>query len=184
MADAQPQFTENEAAKTEEKALPKLTPSEFSQYNRLAEHMDHFHNHFRNTWNTLYTACETGERPVGMSIRQFLGVAEQFISHLTMHHTIEERYFFPVLARKMPAFKKELELLTQHEQIHEGLERLEEYVADCKTGEKELRMGKMKEVLDTFGKVLWEHMDDEVRQLGAENMRKYWSLEEMRSLPM
>ncbi|KAF2873740.1 hypothetical protein BDV95DRAFT_488812 [Massariosphaeria phaeospora] len=168
----------------EQKPLPKLTPSEFRQYNRMAEHMNHFHNHFRETWTMLMTACESQKRPQGMSIRQFLAVCEQMIHGLTMHHTIEERHIFPVLAKKMPAFKKELELLTQHKQIHEGLDKLELYVNECKSGERELRMSEMKDVLDTFGEVLWQHLDDEVDQLGAENMRKYWTLEELRRMPM
>lgn len=101
-----------------------------------------------------------------------------------MHHTIEEQHIFPVLAKRMPAFQKELELLTQHKRIHEGLDRLEEYFADCRSGKTEFRMSEMKKIMDTFGKVLWEHLDDEVKELGAENMRKYWTLDEMRRLPM
>jgi hypothetical protein len=58
----------------------------------MAEHMDYFHNHFRETWNVLYTACETGKRGKGMSIRQFIGLGQQFCSQLEMHHGIEERY--------------------------------------------------------------------------------------------
>ncbi|KAF2690389.1 hypothetical protein K458DRAFT_253357, partial [Lentithecium fluviatile CBS 122367] len=168
----------------EEKPLPKLTPSEFRQYNRMAEHMDYFHNHFRHTWTTIMTACETNKRPAGMSIKQFLALGDQFVSHLTMHHTIEETHIFPVLAKKMPAFRNELELLSQHKQIHKGLDRLEEYLGECRRGERELRLGELKEVLEGFGGVLWEHLDAEVKQLGAENMRKYWSLEEMRRMPM
>ncbi|KAF2248633.1 hypothetical protein BU26DRAFT_427298 [Trematosphaeria pertusa] len=170
--------------KPEEKPLPKLTPSEFRQYNRMAEHMDYYHNHFRQTWTTLTTACENNKRPSGMSIKQFLALGEQFCHHLTMHHTIEEQHIFPVLAKKMPAFKKELELLSQHKEIHRGLEKLEEYLGECRVGERELRLIELKGVLDGFGNVLWSHLDDEVRQLRAENMRKYWSLEEMRMLPM
>jgi hemerythrin-like domain-containing protein len=168
----------------EEKSLPKLTPSEFRQYNRMAEHMDYFHNHFRHTWTTLMTACETNKRPAGMSIKQFLSLGDQFVSSLTMHHGIEEQHIFPILAKKMPAFQKELELLTQHKQIHKGLDRLEEYLGECRRGERELRLGEMKVVLEGFGDVLWAHLDDEVKQLGAENMRKYWTLEEMRRIPM
>lgn len=168
----------------EEEPLPKLTPSEFRQYNRMAEHMDYFHNHFRHTWNTLMTACETNKRPAGMSIKQFLSLGDQFVSSLTMHHGIEEAHIFPMLAKKMPAFRKELELLSQHKRIHEGLDRLEEYLGQCRTGERELRMEVLKGVLEGFGDVLWAHLDDEVKELGAENMRKYWTLEEMRRMPM
>lgn len=167
-----------------EKPLPKLSAAEFREYNRMAEHMDYFHNHFRSTWNLLMTACESQKRPSGMSIRQFLATGEQFVQQLTMHHGIEEKHIFPILAKKMPAFRKELELLTQHKEIHKGLDKLGDYLEACRCGEKELRLSELKEILDGFGKVLWEHLDDEVKQLGAENMRKYWTVEEMRRMPM
>lgn len=84
----------------------------------------------------------------------------------------------------MPLFQKQDLLVTQHKEIHAGLEKLEKYLADCRTGERELRLDELKVVMDGFGKVLWQHLDEEVEQLGAENMRKFWSLEEMRRMPM
>jgi len=165
-------------------ALPKLKPEEFRVYNHMAEHMNMFHNHFRQTWNTLHTAASNNARPSGMSIRQFLALGEQFCSQLDLHHNIEEQHIFPVLAKKMPAFRKELELLTQHKQIHAGLDKLEAYIKECRSGERELVMRELKEILDGFGTVLWQHLDDEVEQLGAENMRKYWTPKEMKSMPM
>ncbi|KAF2796705.1 hypothetical protein K505DRAFT_323090 [Melanomma pulvis-pyrius CBS 109.77] len=184
MASINPPATPEGVPACSEKPLPKLTPSEFRQYNRMAEHMDYYHNHFRSTWTLMMTACEKNKRPDGMSIRQFLQTGQQLCSSLTMHHGIEEAHIFPVLARKMPAFQKELELLTQHKEIHKGLDQLEEYLEACRSGERELRLGELKKVLDTFGEVLWQHLDDEVKQLGAENMRKYWTLDEMKRLPM
>ena len=89
-----------------------------------------------------------------------------------------------VLAKKMDAFREELELLTHHKLIHIGLEKLEKYLEDCKFGETELRMSQLKDIMDSFGAVLWEHLDAEVKQLGAENMRKYWSIKEMQRMPM
>jgi len=168
----------------QEPVLPKLSTAEFKAYNRMAEHMDYFHNHFRATWKMLYAACSSGRRPANMSLRQFISSAEQFCHQLTMHHTIEEQHIFPILAAKMPAFRKELELLTQHKQIHNGIEKLEEYMEKCRSGEKDLRMEELKEIMDSFGDVLWSHLDDEVKQLSGENMRKYWTLEEMRRMPM
>lgn len=64
------------------------------------------------------------------------------------------------------------------------MDRLDAYLMDCRSGEKELRLDEMKKVMDSFGKVLWDHLEDEVRTLGAENMRKYWTQEEMRRLPI
>jgi len=142
------------------------------------------HENFRHSWNMLHGACVAGKRPQGMSIRTFINVGEQFCHHLTIHHTIEEQHIFPILARKMPAFKKELQLLTQHKQIHAGLDKFEAYLAQCKSGERELRLNEMKEVMETFGTVLWQHLDDEVKELRAENMKKYWSPEEMGRIPI
>lgn len=184
MADAGAEQKTGNASKSEEQALPKLSPAEFRGYNHMAEQMEYYHNHFRHTWNSLYKACETNKRPAGMSIRQFLATAEQFCHQLTFHHTIEEQSIFPVLAKRMPVFKQEMELLEQHKGIHEGLEVLEAYIAECRSGEKELQLREMKRIMDGFGKVLWTHLDAEVKQLGAENMRKYWTLAEMRQLPM
>ncbi|KAJ6286127.1 hypothetical protein J3E71DRAFT_260676 [Bipolaris maydis] len=168
----------------EKKPLPKLTPSEFRQYNRMAVEMNRYHEHFRAMWKVIYTACEAGKRPENMSIRQFISTCKQFCQGLTFHHTIEEQHIFPILAKRMPAFKKELELISQHKQIHVGIDRAEKYLQECESGERELRLQEMKEILDSFGEVLWQHLDDEVEQLGAENMRKYWSLDEMRRIPM
>jgi hemerythrin-like domain-containing protein len=119
-----------------------------------------------------------------MSIKQFLTTGLELCSSLNLHHDIEEKHVFPLLARKMPLFQKQDLLVAQHKEIHAGLEKLEKYLGDCRIGERELRLNELKVVMDGFGKVLWQHLDEEVEQLEAENMRKFWSLEEMRRMPM
>jgi len=180
MADLAP--ADDGQSKATPEDLPKLSMAEFREYNRLATRMELFHNWFRQTWNTLYTACTTSRRPEDLSLREFLSLGLNFCDSLETHHSIEEVHVFPTLARKMPAFRQELELLTQHKQIHQGLDKLQLYLEGCKTGQQELRLGEMKEIMDGFGKVLWEHLDDEVKELGAQNMRKYWTIEEMKRL--
>ncbi|KAA8573018.1 hypothetical protein EYC84_003561 [Monilinia fructicola] len=88
-----------------EEALPKLSAADFRVYNSMAEHMEYFHNHFRQSWTLLHTACTTNQRPRNLSLRQFLQTGLSFISQLEVHHGIEEQHIFPVLARKMPEFK-------------------------------------------------------------------------------
>lgn len=119
-----------------------------------------------------------------MSIRQFIGVGEDFCRYLTMHHSIEEAHIFPVLARKMAIFSKGGEHKVQHEAIHAGLERFEKYLGAVRSGERELRLEEWKEVMDGFGAVLWRHLDEEVETLGAGNMVRFWTREEMRGMPM
>lgn len=64
------------------------------------------------------------------------------------------------------------------------MDMLEAYLDDCKSGRRDLRMAEMKEVLDSFGTVLWSHLQDEVDELSPDKMRQYWSIEEVKRLPM
>lgn len=99
-----------------------------------------------------------------------------------MHHDIEETYVFPRLATRMPAFQKNLVLIKQHKQIHAGMDKLGAYLAECRSGARDLRMDELKELMDSWKDVLWMHLDREVEELGAENMRKYWSIKEMKAI--
>ncbi|GFF37083.1 hypothetical protein IFM58399_04770 [Aspergillus lentulus] len=172
-------------AKGNNEPLPPLSPKDFRTYNRMAEQMDQFHNHFRLTWNQLQDACtSTGKKSSGLSPRQLIMAGLSFCSQLDFHHSIEEQHIFPVLAKRMPEFRRELALLSQHRQIHKGLEKLEDYLTKCRSGEVDLQREEVKRLMDGFGDVLWQHLDEEVRTLGAENMRRYWSLQEMARLPM
>ena len=135
----------------------------------------------------LYSACETKQRPMSMSLKHFINTGLQFCSLLATHHGIEEQHIFPILAKKMPEFKQgknAAELLKQHQAIHVGMDQFEDYLRSCRSGETELDLTKLKEKMDSWGTVLWTHLAQEVKTLGAENMRKYWSLEEMRRMPM
>lgn len=131
----------------------------------------------------LYKACGNGSRPEGMSIRTFIAQGLSLCRSITMHHMIEEQEIYPPLAERMPMFKDDEHLIGQHALIHNGLDKLQEYLGKCRVGETELRLPEMKSIMDEFGEVLWAHMDDEVRDLGAGNMRMYWTKEEMQAFP-
>ncbi|OJJ96224.1 hypothetical protein ASPACDRAFT_125771 [Aspergillus aculeatus ATCC 16872] len=168
----------------EEAPLPPLSAKEFRVYNRLAEHMDQFHTHFRHTYATLQTACAPSNKKSTLPPKALITLGLEFCHHLTVHHTIEERHIFPVLARRMPEFRRELSLIGQHKVIHRGMDALERYLEGCRRGETDLERGEVKRLLEGFGTVLFEHLDEEVDALRAENMRKYWALGEMAGLPM
>ncbi|OTA62069.1 hypothetical protein K449DRAFT_382769 [Hypoxylon sp. EC38] len=180
--------------KKEEKKLPPLKGAEFRAYNRLAEHMDVFHAHFRTSWNALWAAACAGNSKGKASSRNGRSIINDglaFISQLEMHHNIEETYIFPILARRMPEFRTDgkggkgaAELLQQHREIHDGMEGMRKYLRACRDGEKELDMPTLKAQMENWGSVLWKHLDQEVETLGAENMRKYWTAEEIRRIPM
>jgi hemerythrin-like domain-containing protein len=118
-----------------------------------------------------------------MSIRQFLSLGIEFCQMLHMHHSIEEQRIFPQLARRMPAFRRELLLLTQHKEIHKGMDKMEDYLEECRRGQQDFQFRVLREKMDSFGEVLWAHLDEEVKELGGRNMAKYWTKEEMSRIP-
>jgi hypothetical protein len=79
---------------------------------------------------------------------------------------------------------EDCELLRQHKAIHEGMDEFADYLRRCKARECEFELGVLKEKMDSWGEVLFKHLDQEVRDLGAENMRRHWTLAEMRAIPM
>ncbi|KAF9877386.1 hypothetical protein CkaCkLH20_05086 [Colletotrichum karsti] len=182
---AAPTKSEGEDAAPAQPELPPLSPAEFRVYNQMAEKMDYFHNHFRAQWTILHDAATSGHRPRNMTLKQFIDTGLQFAQHLTAHHGIEERFVFPMLARKMPEFRGgRAELLQQHRQIHKGMDQFEDYLRRCRSRETELELAVLREKMDSWGGVLWTHLDQEVKTLGAENMRRYWTMEEVRNMPM
>lgn len=117
-----------------------------------------------------------------MSIRTFIRNGKNLCRSIISHHQFEEAYIYPQLAQRIPAFAEHQSLLEQHKEIHEGLVKVEKYLKLCEIGEKELRMGELKALMDEFGEVLWEHLDEEVRDLGADVMRRYYSVEEFKAM--
>jgi hemerythrin-like domain-containing protein len=128
----------------------------------------------------LWSYATTGKRPNNMTLKQLIRAGIDFGHHLTTHHTIEEQIIFPQLGKRMPEFDaKRGDLLGQHKKIHEGLDGLEAYLERVQRGEEDLEAAALKSKMESWGGVLWAHLDDEVRALGAENMRRYWSKEEV-----
>ncbi|KAB8349712.1 hypothetical protein FH972_023727 [Carpinus fangiana] len=163
----------------------KLSDADKKASNRMADMMELYHNSFRAEWNELYSACSP-DHSRKVSASQLIRLGQGLISHLTMHHNIEEAHIFPILGQRMPAFRSDALTgpLQQHREIHAGMDKLGEYFNACKSGERSLRREEVKEICDSFGTVLWAHLDDEVEQLGWENMTKYWTKQEILRMPM
>ncbi|KAL6233307.1 hypothetical protein BDW75DRAFT_215474 [Aspergillus navahoensis] len=171
--------------------MEPLSAADFRIYNRLAEQMENIHNSFRATWTELKSACSPptkGDSNDADSEIILLGLS--FCSGLSSHHSIEERYIFPLLAERMPEFAAGAVLTAQHEAIHDGLVRLGAYLRGCERyldGEKEgwrLDRDALRGLLEgedhEFERVLWEHLDLEVELLRPERLRRVWGVEEVR----
>ncbi|KIY73083.1 hypothetical protein CYLTODRAFT_387548 [Cylindrobasidium torrendii FP15055 ss-10] len=157
---------------------------EEAKWNSLADRMSMFHDHFKHEFTSLYEMADGSFSKRGLNLGLYLQTARQFEHYLTVHHTIEERHIFPVLAKKMPAFQHNEEHLKSHEGIHDGLEKLKTLLHKWKLDPKSYSPEEMRGCLDGFREVLFRHLDDEVKDLGAENMKKYWTLDEVARIPM
>jgi hemerythrin-like domain-containing protein len=59
-----------------------------------------------------------------------LTVADDFLRHLTVHHTMEERYFYDILEREPQAHAKALEAVNEHHIIELIIKDLERFPRD------------------------------------------------------
>ncbi|KAL4749851.1 hypothetical protein BDW72DRAFT_213827 [Aspergillus terricola var. indicus] len=186
--------------------LGPLSPADFRIYNRLAEQMENIHNGFRATWAELKTACSSPPSrpqfptPPPLAKRnldtdsEIILLGLSFCSGLSSHHSIEERYIFPLLAERMPEFAAGGVLTEQHEVIHDGLIRLGAFLRGCERylhGDEDgwgLDRGVLKGLLEgedgKFESVLWEHLDQEVELLRPSSLRRVWGVEDLRRFAM
>ncbi|KAJ7178520.1 hemerythrin HHE cation binding domain-containing protein [Mycena crocata] len=148
--------------------------------------MASFHGYFKQEFNTIYELADGTFERRGLSLSLYLEMAKRFNSHLTMHHTIEERHIFPILAKRMPEFSTETEAghIDSHKGIHHGLEELATLVYKFKKEPSTYSPTEMRACLDSFRQVLFTHLDQEVQDLQGSNMKKYFTLEELESIPM
>jgi hypothetical protein len=162
-------------------AARSWSTSEVQQWNQHKVHMQSFHNHFRQSFEELHMLADSYDK-YGISLQQYIGHALMLPRQLTMHHTIEDRYWFPVLAERMPEFTEDDQHAASHHLIHEALDALEAWLKHVKRDEKEYSTEKMKEMLQALGKPLFKHLGEEETSLGMENMQKYWTLDEVNGL--
>lgn len=145
--------------------------------------MSYFHSWLGAEFDTVYSFSD-GSFAKTMTLQAYLRMVMQFHGHLCAHHDIEETYVFPVLARKMPSFADNEKHKSSHKVIHEGLDKLETLAASWKKEPTTFSPDTLRACLDEFRKPLFTHLDEEVRDLSSENLKKYYSLEEVDQLPM
>ncbi|KAH9892499.1 hypothetical protein C8Q73DRAFT_698298 [Cubamyces lactineus] len=155
-----------------------------AKWNRLAEAMTYFHNHFKHEFNAIYELADGSFAKRGMSLPMYLRLASQLARGLTTHHTIEERYIFPILAKRMTSFKDDEVHLKSHEAIHHGLDELTALIRKWSEEPSKYSPEEMRACLDSWREVLFKHLDQEVQDLSGENMKKYWTLEELERIPI
>jgi len=154
------------------------------RWNRLATRMHGFHSYLLSELNSIYNLADGKYTQRGMSLSQYLRQASEFRSHLEMHHNIEERYIFPVLAQRMSVFGDNAKHRNAHAIIHEGMNRLSALVGRYQRDPTIYSPVEIRDCLDSFKEVLVSHLAEEEKDLSGENMKQYYTLEEVDRLPM
>jgi len=146
--------------------------------------MHGFHSYLLSELNSIYNLADGKYTQRGMSLSQYLRQALEFRSHLEMHHNIEERYIFPVLAQRMSVFGDNAKHRNAHAIIHEGMNRLSALVGRYQRDPTIYSPVEIRDCLDSFRDVLVSHLAEEEKDLSGENMKQYYTLEEVDRLPM
>ncbi|KAF5370877.1 hypothetical protein D9758_002041 [Tetrapyrgos nigripes] len=158
------------------------------RWNYMSTTMNSYHQMFKQEFDLLYELADGSFNKRGMSLSSYLDLARRMNQHLTVHHTIEERHIFPHLAKRMKEFSKDPgdghDHLASHKGIHDGLESLASLVSKYKLDPTTYSPTEMRACLDSFREVLFTHLDQEVADLHGENLKKYFTLEEIESIPM
>jgi len=161
-----------------------MTPMEKRKFGELATKMQYFHDYFKANFAEIYELADGKFYSRGMSLPAFMDSANNFKRYLEGHHNIEETYIFPILAKKMPSFREDEQHRLKHKQIHDGLDALAVIIKRVKEDPSSYSPADLRACLDGFREPLMTHLDEEVQDLQAENMRKYWTLEEIKQIPM
>jgi len=92
-----------------------------------------YHSHFRSALNSINQtlALPHVQSLPSKDLKSLLGVSIDLTHHLEGHHSIEEKYIFPLLAKRLPQFGKVH--LQEHAQMHKELEKFGKFCQDCLT---------------------------------------------------
>lgn len=162
----------------------------FEQWNRLANTMTRPHNMFHRVFNEVYELAGGGFHAKGMSLPGFLHYAQGIARSLEGHHHYEEANVFPKLAKRMEQFRpgpngEDGDHIEYHRKIHNGLQAYERYLLRAARNPDIYSSTDLREIMDAFRKPLFEHLDQEVKDLGAESMIRHgFTLADLDRVPL
>ncbi|GAA5931690.1 hemerythrin domain-containing protein [Sporobolomyces koalae] len=161
---------------------PPKDSREKREWDRMSTRMEGFHTYFRAAFKQIFELSDGSFQQRGLTVQDFAEVIEQFLEHLSFHHGIEEQHIFPILKQRMPHFQ--LEHQEEHDSIHEGMHQLELLARRFKSDPTSYSPSDLQRNLQSWGPLLFFHLDAEVKSLKADVLRRYYTLEEVKRLPM
>lgn len=130
----------------------------------MASEMAHAHNAIIRTLNSMYLQAPYVKEP--SDINDLLTYAIFWLDWVYQHHTIEEEYFFPAIAR-ISGRQDIMEVnVKQHHDFEECMETFRRYVVTCMEGVR-FEADSFRECINGFGTELCRHLGDEIVTLIA-----------------
>ncbi|BGP22993.1 hypothetical protein Rt10032_c16g5688 [Rhodotorula toruloides] len=156
--------------------------AERRDWERMSSAMEGFHSYFRHSFRQLFELSDGSFEKRGMTVRDFMRLSDDFTKHLEFHHGIEEQHIFPILAKRMPQFRDDHQ--EEHDTIHEGMDSLKSLTKRLKVEPNLYSPDEFRKNLASWGPILFYHLDAEVASLKPDVLRRYWTLAEVKQLPM
>lgn len=99
---------------------------------------------------------------------EFATLSGELLHH---HHDLEETCVFPILSKHRPEETERNK--AQHRALFVGLRAWQEYLVQAKTGKQPYDSNKLKKLMDAFGEVLVQHLNEERPTVTPEALSKY-----------
>jgi hemerythrin-like domain-containing protein len=136
---------------------------------QLADEMIMVHNVLLRAINAVYLQCINVESSpnAAADTRDLARYAKLWCDTVHIHHAGEEKMTFPEIGQLTGVKGIMDDNIEQHRQFHEGLDRMEAYLASVEKGEAAYEGQKLRAIIDSFMPVLAKHLHEEIGTLLA-----------------
>jgi hemerythrin-like domain-containing protein len=137
-------------------------------YDQVLETMAFFHSLLRHKWADINKDLSSSNP----NAKRLISAITDFCTHLDMHHRIEEMSLFPILAKRLPQFKRTGAHVAEHAMMHKALEDLQGYAANVQSKQELFNKVKAQGLAKALEDALFPHLQEEEESLKGENLRK------------
>ncbi|KAJ7512632.1 hypothetical protein B0H11DRAFT_1698526 [Mycena galericulata] len=135
-------------------------------YESLQYNMANTHDTYKLAYKTIIPHLNN---PPLDDLDNFLGYCRAWATSIVGHHDSEEEVLFPFLNQKLD-FSTEIE---QHVVVADGLTGIIKFIDEAAADHSKFDAGKLKELMETLGGPLFEHLDEEVEDLAPAKLKVY-----------
>ncbi|RYP77254.1 hypothetical protein DL771_001303 [Monosporascus sp. 5C6A] len=172
-------------------ATPSKRLTDSHSYVHAASGMANAHNAIIRGLNAIiqqapHIAISTDEAYSGRDVKDLLFYVQSWIKMVNHHHWVEESFIFPEMEKFSGKPGLMAEPLRQHELFHDGMHRLLAYASSTKPENYRWEgLGGMKEIVDSFGHHLVNHLYDEIdvlltmKELDSVGLKETWEQAEV-----